>query len=312
MNLKWLKQHSLTAALVAAFVVVLGVLIWLQQKAASKRAEVDAALLEQQSQYEHLNQQKVAPSRENIDSVKRDREQLDHLYGQLLGVVSHNIEVPADLRPVDFLQLYASSIARLHHVAEAWGVKVPEGFAFGFGRYVGTLPAKNLSADDTKRVLVLLVKQLTTIDHVSQLLMSNHVAEIDAIRRAEVEPGGGAAGGSDALDAGVKTEANALYQVLPFEFDFKCTGDSLRNFLNSLTKADLFLAVRRLQITGESPTTEKSSTGPGPAAPIGVAPTGPNPSLLAVTVRIDLIEFSPPPPPPPPQPAKKAAGKSRA
>ena len=218
MNLKWLKQHSLTVGFVAAFVVVLGVLVWLQQKAGSKRAQVDAALLEQQSQYEHLNQQKVAPSGENIDAVKRDCEQLDHLYGQLLGAVSHNIEVPADMRPVDFLQLMASSIARLHHVAEGAGVKLPEGFAFGFGRYVGTLPSTNHS------VLARLFEQLTAVDHISQLLMSNRVTEIDAIRRAEVEPGGGAMAGADALEAVVRPDANALYQVLPFEFEFKCTG----------------------------------------------------------------------------------------
>jgi hypothetical protein len=309
MNLKWLKQHSLTAAVVAVFVIVLGALIWLQQKAASKRAQVDAALLEQQSTYDHLNQTKVAPSRENISAVQQDREQLDHLYSRLLQSVSHNIEVPADLGPVDFLQRMASSFARLHQLAEASGVKLPENFAFGFGRYESTLPAKNLSPEDTKRVLVLLVKQLTAIEHASQLLMSSHVAVIDGIRRAEVEPGGGTASGADSLDATVRTEANALYQVLPFEFEFKCTGDALRTFLDSLTKADLFFAVRRLQITGETPTGEKTYAGPGVAAPFAAAaaaPTGPNPSLLTVTVRIDLIEF------PPPQPAKKAAGKSRA
>ena len=50
MNLKWLKQNVLTVGFLAAFVIALGVLIWLQQAAASKRAVVDAALQEQQSQ----------------------------------------------------------------------------------------------------------------------------------------------------------------------------------------------------------------------------------------------------------------------
>jgi hypothetical protein len=309
MNLKWLKQHSLTVGFVAAFVVVLGVLVWLQKTASSKRAEVDAALEEQQSQYDHLNQQKVAPSRENIDATKRDREQLDRLYGQLLGSVSHKVEVPADMHPVDFLQLMASSIAGLRQAAQAAQVKLPEGFAFGFSRYVGTLPARNLSPEDTKRVLGLLVKQLTAIDHISLLLMSNQVAEIDQIRRADVEPGGAATGGattgSETLESGIKTDANALYQVLPFEFEFKCAGNALRAFLNSLTKADLFFAVRRLQITGEAPTMEKTTTGAAVAA-TAAAPTVSKTPLLTVTVRIDLIEFAPA------QPAKKEAGKPHA
>jgi len=306
MNLKWVKQHALTAGFVAAFVVVLGVLIWMQQTAASKRAEVDAALQEQQSQLEHLLQQKVAPSRENIDVTKQDREQLDQLYGRLLGTVSHNIEVPSDLRPVGFLQFMASSFSRLHQAAEAAGIKLQDGFAFGFGRYAGpppTLPARNLSPDDTKRVLTLLVKQLTAIDHISMLLISNHVAEINQIRRADVEPGAGGTLGAESLETAIKTDPNALYQVLPFEFEFKCSGDALRAFLNSLTKADLFFAVRRVQVTGETPTTEKTPTGPGAATAAAVTPPLLKPTLLTVTVRIDQIEF------PPPQPAKKEAGK---
>ncbi len=308
MNLKWLKQNVLTVGFLTAFVIALGVLIWLQQAAASKRANVDAALQEQQSQFNHLSEQKPAPSRESINVIKQDREQVDQLYGRLVGAVGHRIEVPADLRPVGFLQLMASSFSRLHQAAEAAGIKLQDGFAFGFGRYAGassTLPAKNLSPEDTKRVLTLLVKQLTAIEQISTLLMSNHVAEIDQIRRAEVEPGGGSSGG-EALEASIKTDPTALYQVLPFEFQFKCSEEELRGFLNSLTKADLFLAVRRLQVTGEAPAADKPPTGPGVAAATATAattPTIPKQGLLSVTARIDLIEF------PTPQPARKEAGK---
>jgi hypothetical protein len=310
MNLKWLKQNMLTVGFVTAFVVVLGVLIWRQQVAASKRASVNAALQERQSQFNHLLQQKPAPSRESIDVVKQDREQVAQLYGRLVGAVSHNIEVPPDLRPVGFLQLMASSFSRLRQAAEAAGIKPQDGFAWGFGRYVGassTLPAKNLSPEDTKRVLTLLVKQLTAIDQISTLLISNHVAEIVQIRRAEVEPGGG---GGESLDAAIKADPHALYQVLPFEFQFKCSGETLRGFLNSLTKSDLFLVVRRLQVTGETPATEKTPTGPGATAATAAAtatPTILNPTLLSVTMRIDLIEF-----PTPQQPILKETGKPRA
>lgn len=310
MNLKWLKQNALMVGFVAAFVVVLGVLIWLQQAAASQRSEVDAALQEQQSKLGQLLLQKPAPSRESIEVIKQDREQVDQLYKQLLGAVGQNIEVPPDLRPVSFLQLMASSFSRLHQAADAAGIKFQDGFAFGFGRYAGassTLPAKNLSPDDTKRVLTLLVKQLAAIDQISMLLISNHVAEIDLIRRAEVEPGGGggqAAG--ESLDAAVKAAPNALYHVLPFEFQFKCSEEALSGFLNSLTKANLFFAVRRLQVTGEPPTAENTATGMGAstttaaAAPIAMVPKV---SLLSITIRIDLIEF------PTRQPARKEAGK---
>src|SRR5579863_644243 len=185
----------------------------------------------------------------------------------------------------------ATSFSQLRQAAVAANVKLQDGFAFGFGRYAGqasTLPAKNLSTEDTKRVLTLLVKQLTAIDQISSLLISNHVAEILQIRRAEVEPGGGGGpGGGDSLDAAVKADPNALYRVLPFEFQFKCSGDALRGFLNDLTKADLFLAVRRVQVTGEPPTPE-TRTAPGLGAATAAIPPSlmePKATLLSVTVR---------------------------
>lgn len=310
MNLKWLKQNAVIIGFVAAFVVVLGVLIWLQQSAASKRAEVEAAVEEQQSQFDHLLQQKPAPSPQNIEIVKQDREQVDHLYTRLLEKVGHTVETPTDLRPVGFLQLMASSFSRLHQAADSAHVKLPDGFAFGFGRYAGpppTLPAKNLSPEDTKRVLSLLARQLDAIDQISMLLISNNVAEIDQIRRAEVEPGGGGASMGESLEAAIRTDPNALYQVLPFDFQFKCTEKELSGFLNSLTTANAFLAVRRLQVTGEAPTTDHPTMGFGTAAAAAAAaaatPVSTKPQLLSVTARIDLIEF------PTPKPAKKEAGK---
>jgi hypothetical protein len=206
----------------------------------------------------------------------------------------------------------ASSFDRLHKAAEAAGIKLQDGFAFGFGRYAGTsstLPAKNLSPEDTKRVLTLLVKQLTAIDQISSLLISNHVADLVSIRRAEVDTSGGGSQSGDSLEAAVKTDPNALYQVLPFEFQFKCSEEALGAFLNSLTKADLFLVVRRLQVTGETPTAEKTPTARGPGAAATVVtetPTILKPTQLSVTMRIDLIEF------PTPTPPGKEAGKTGA
>jgi hypothetical protein len=308
MNAKWLKEHALTIGFIAVFLALLGGVIWLQQQASSKMATVNANLEEQLAQLGQLLKSKTAPSHENIAIVKNDRNQVDQLYGELLKTVGRDIEVPTDLQPVGFLQLMASSFSRLRQAADTAGVKLHDGFAFGFGRYAGpppTLPARNLPDQDTKRVLALLVKQLQAIDQISTLLIESHVDEIDQIRRSEVESSGG---GNDTLDLPISNDAKALYHVLPFEFQFTASGDALRTFLNSLTKANSFFAVRRVQITGEAPPTEKGpSQSAKPAAPAPtVTATASKHAPLSITVRIDLIEF------PSTQPPKKEAGKPRA
>lgn len=308
MNVKWLKQHAMIIAFVAAFVIVLGVVVWLQQEASGKKAEIDAALQEQMSQLNHYLETKPAPTKENIAILKQDRAEVDRLYQELLANVSQSrIHAPPDLRPVAFLQMMASQLAKLRQTADAANVKIVDGFAFGFSRYAGsppTIPARNLSDEDTRRVVTLLVKQLRAIEKISTLLIESHVDDINVIRRSEVE----SSNGPDTLDVPIGNDPNALYQVLPFEFQFDCTPEALRDLLNSLTKSDWFFAVRKVQVTGEAPPVEKmgtSSTGK-PAAPVDVA--APKRTRLSVILRVDLIEF-PGKPAGKPETGKPEAGK---
>ena len=278
-------------AFVAAFLIVLGVVVWLQQQASATKAKIDADLAEQMSELNHLLQTKPAPARENIDILKQDRTQVDHLYQELLANVAHSrVHAPPDLRPVAFLQMMASQLAKLRQSADAAKVKIVDGFAFGFSRYAGTpptIPARNLSDEDTKRVVTLLVKQLRAIEKISSLLIENRVDDITQIRRSEVESNNG----SDSLDVPIVNDPRALYQTLPFEFQFHCTPEALRDFLNSLTKSDWFFAVRKVQVAGEPPPAEKSVATPPGGAPVPAVVSAPKRTHLAVTVRVDLIEF---------------------
>jgi hypothetical protein len=291
MNVKWLKQHVMLVAFVAAFVIVLGVVVWLQHDASGKKAEIDAALEEQTSQLNHFLQEKPAPTPENINIVKQDRAKVDQLYQQLLANVSQSrVHAPPDLRPVAFLQMMASQLAKLRQAAEAANVKIVDGFAFGFSRYAGqppAIPARNLSEEDTKRVVTLLVKQLRAIEKISTLLIESHADDINLIRRSEVEP----TSGPDTLDVPVANDPKALYQTLAFEFQFDCTPEALRDFLNSLTKSDWFFAVRKVQVAGEVPSTEKPGTPGAAAAATPTETAEPKRTRLVVTVRIDLVEF---------------------
>jgi hypothetical protein len=292
MNTKWLKQNAVLLGCAAALLLVLGALIWLQQQAAGKRQEIDSTLEEQTSELDHLQKLKPSPSPQNIQIIKQDRGQIDALYSNLLTAVSQNqMQTQEVIRPVGFLQLMASKFARLRQSADAAGVKLPDGFAFGFSRYAGsppTLPARNLSDEEAKPVLGQLTKQLLAIEKLSELLIESRVDEISQIQRAEVEPG---APGPDALNVPISNDSEGLYQTLPFGFRFTATPTALRTFLNKLSQSEWFFAVRYVQVTGELPsggaTDQPGAGGPAAAGSAG----GPRRGLLHVDARIDLVEF---------------------
>jgi hypothetical protein len=284
MNTKWLKNNALLLGFVTVFLVVVGALVWLQQGAAAKVQEIDNSLAEQVSQLSHLHELKPPPTRENIDVFKQNRQELEHLYSDLLSVVSRSqIQTQAFVRPVGFLQLMASRFARLRQNAEKAKVKLPDGFAFGFSRYAGpppTLPARGLSEAETTNVLTQLTKQMAAIEKLSDLLIQSRPDEISQIRRAEVEPGSPS---QDAMDITVSNKG--LYDVLPFEFRFVGTTDALRAFLNNLSQSEWFFAVRSVQVAGEQPA---APTGANEAV---IAAAAAKRSVLTVTIRVDLIEF---------------------
>jgi hypothetical protein len=270
-----------------AFLLVLGALVWLQQQAAAKRQEIDNQLAEQLSQRDHFVQATPPPTRENIDILKRDREHLDLLHNEMLTAIGHSqLQTQEVIRPGGFLQLMAAQIGRLRQSAEKNTVKLPEGFAFGFSRYVGPSsrpPAYGLSEQETTNVLARLQKQLRAVEKLSQLLIESRVDEIAQIRRSEVEPGSSS---QDALDIPISVDPKGSYETLPFELRFACTTEALRTFLNSLSKSDWFFAVRSVHVTGPTPATEATTT----------AETTARRTVLNVTIRVDLIEFPPKPP----------------
>ena len=292
MNAKWFKQNRMLVGFVAAFIILFGGVIWQGYRALEKQKKADNFLKDQVSEIDRLGAATPSPSHENIAIVKQDREQLDRLYNDLLAASSRSQPPTQEIlrRPVGFLQLMAAQFAHLRQGAETAGVKLPEGFAFGFSRYAGTsptLPARNLSEEDTRKVLVQLVKQLWAIEKVTELLIASQVSELAQIRRAEVEPG---STGQDALDIQTSNDLKGLYETVPLEFQFMCTTDALRTFLNKLSQSDWFFVVRRLEITGEvsGAATTGGTRGRTSVEEQTVAQRS---TRLRVTIHIDQIEF---------------------
>jgi len=105
---------------------------------------------------------------------------------------------------------------RLQQSAASANLKLPERFTFGFGRYLNAPPCIDAKGDECAGRLRLLMKELVAVEKVTDVLISNGVESVRAVRRAEVEPNPG----TDTLGALAGQNPASLYETLPFEFQF--------------------------------------------------------------------------------------------
>lgn len=281
MNTKWIKQNLSLVIALGAFVLLLAVLVWLQRQSSARTSQIESELETQRARLYQILGNKPFPSRDNIEVLRHDRERLVEQYQSLTQTVSRSSVPVPEMRPIEFSQLLARTIDRLRREAGSARVATPDNFAFGFERYIATLPCRNLPADRCREVLGLLTRQLLAVERLSDLLTRNRVQEIKQIKRVEVEPGTSA---SDTMVAPIANDPNALYRTLPFDIEFTCTTSSLRAFLNELSKSEWFFAVRSLNIDSESKSAETGSAAGS--------------DRLAVTMSLSLVEFAGAPKPP--------------
>lgn len=300
MNARWFRDNVTVLIFSVSFLAILGGILLFLRGATTAQGTILSELETQQAELRRLLETKPYPSNENIDALKRDQEQIKRLYSLMQNAAAREVVQPPELNnPIDFSRLHSTILARLTESATNNNVSIGESFAWGFSRYGATFPCKNpaLKGDDCTRLLRLLAKQMLIVERLGGLLISNKVDTISAIRRTEVEGGGGA----DVLNVPITDNAKSLYRVYPFEIQFTASTDALRSFLNSLVQADHLYLVRHVHIDS---TVQQTKQPPAPviqpAADSGdVEPRVPEqPKIvdvrrLNVTVRLDLIEFKP-------------------
>jgi hypothetical protein len=93
------------------FFVALGGIIWLWQRAAAEKADIVSQLEDQQAQLNSLVATKPAPSPENIEALKREREQVSQLFSKLQeGTLRPQIAVTNLTRDIQFTQLLGETV----------------------------------------------------------------------------------------------------------------------------------------------------------------------------------------------------------
>jgi hypothetical protein len=300
MKLRALQKYSAVIVIGAVFLVALGITGGLLWKAASEKRRVVQELEQQNNQLQTLLSQRPAPSTENIEALRRERQQLAELYERLLeGVVRPSLTLTNITRPFEFSQQLHETVDRLTQAANRSRVKLPDNFLFGFSRYDNELPcrATGATSEECKKTLALLGKQLVAIGQLGQLLIESQVEAITHIRRTEVDSGGT---NPDALAIPISANPQNLYETYPFEVEFVCSTQALRAFLNALARSDQFFTVRLVRV--DSVTSTLATGAGGGATDTGGAGQSRQVEkrLLNVLMRVDLVEFTPSSPAPNP------------
>ena len=297
MNSRWFRNHLVSLIAGGMFIVLLGGIIWVLLKSFDAQDAVLQDLKAGTAKLEELRNTKPFPSQDNIDLLRQDYENVRQLYDAMTNAAVHPlIHGPNLTRDIDFSQLVRTTVNRLTAVAAEQHVRTPADFTFGFSRYDVKFPCRNPPAhgDECTKLLALLSKQLMVAETLANLLITNKVEEISAIRRTEVEPGETSA---DALNFPINNDPTALYHTYPFELRFTCDTPTLRNILNGLTEAPgLFIArairIETVQVRLKSLDAPATGSDATPAEPASAVVT----RRLNVALRLDLVEFAPPKP----------------
>ena len=298
MNLRWFRNHLISLIGGTVFIVLLAVMIWFLHDAYTQQDSVLEDLSAQNSALDGLRGEKTFPSKENIELLKQDRVNIQALYDDMRESATHpHLHGPELIRDVDFRKFQEATVNRLAKAAAVQGIHAPE--MFGFSRYDANFPCRNPRAadDECRRLLALLSKQLVTVEKLVNLMITNKVEEILAIRRTEVEPGEVSA---DALNVPINNNSNSLYQTYPFELQFMCDTSVLRDLLNGLMQTDGLFVIRALKIDStavklkslDMPSATGELSTPNALKPVE-QPTGEvRTRRLNVTLRLDLVEFA--------------------
>ncbi|MCX6901454.1 MAG: Amuc_1100 family pilus-like protein [Verrucomicrobia bacterium] len=305
--LSWLKDNiGLTVGAIISL-GVLGCIYYFEVYTNyAKEEEVAAKLEQKRGELDSLLRRKPFPHAENVVILSNTVVALSgadpnlSVARWLTNLASVNPPL-RNIRPSAFNPMLVQQKNKLMAGAKKYGVTVPQEFGFGFGRYVthGTPPA-----NDTNEINTLLT-QWNTVETLADILFTNRIVSIAAIRRAPVgaeipkDPGVAGmamptvrAGSDEFFGTAMRDDPSEIARALPFELEFTCDTQGLRGILSALessarffivrsiavlnTRANEMLAGGRSEAMGRTPTAADASAEPPPApeAPVPGAPGG--------------------------------------
>jgi hypothetical protein len=321
--MSWLKENSFLAGLVATTILAGGAVVFLMMQSMTQYHEALDAYSQAVRKLHLLQNRSPFPNAENFERSRLLQEQYkSELHALRAELAKMQTPVNPDVRPQKFQDDLRTAVNQIAEKAAAAGVELPKGFYLGFSQYANSLPNEHSAPA--------LARQLRFIEQIVTNLIDFKVQSIDSLNRLPLPEESAAPSPQKTEEApqrGKRSEPKqADFKRQPFDLAFTAEQGKLRVAFNSLLGSDQFLIVRNLALqntarvgppisrqgsaSGALPTPPANySTAPGEQSPAGaIRPqrTGAAASelnvilgreLVKASMRIEIIDFSPPPGP---------------
>ena len=301
------QKIVLTAGTGLAFLLCIAGFVFAYQ-AYAEASKVKATLGDTFKKLSKIYNEDVFPNPTNMAVLAGDTAWTTNWYQLLIGDLRAAALPQETLSSSGFIQKLQDASVELQKKATAEGGKVlPDGFAFGFDRYLGG-SSHMPKPENVKRLAV----QFMMVEAVTREILESHVTAISQIDReifeadaveAPTTPGrsrsrAAAAGATAAPVVGV---ADSRYPGQHFTFVFTADEKALSEVLGRIAKMPMFVVVTELRIDrldrGLRPRSEKPAVDADKAKTAAMPPSqrvvsGPEiPPLLKTQLQIDVYTF---------------------
>jgi len=249
------------------------------------------------------------PDAQNTAQIREDLETLSTWTAAMHALcVSNNIPVGAELlNPISLSQHIQKTVPQLVALSNRGSRRVPDGFPFGFDRYLP--PSSVMPERDNAERLAL---QFTLVEMLVRLVMSTDIQQLTEFSREVFEERGGASPRSAQAPQPGAGGSNIASRER-FTLRFTARQETLQNLLNLLSATPAFITVSSVRAAKVNPADvappaadlraqvkpEDAPVKPGelhfPVEVLRVM-TGPSvSSLLDIALEMDILTFFPTP-----------------
>jgi len=195
----------------------------------------------------------VAASQQNVDQLQSVLKQIrdDLQRGARLDLSDDGIGVMAGIQ--QYISEYRrKAAAHIGENGEPAPIALPNGFGFGFEQYL-----KEATMLDDAKLIPVLDQQRQILSYLLNQLYKSDPASIESIQRELLEQKTAASSRSGASNTGdkgfkikpaVSAKVPGAIDTLAFSLTFTGYTNTLREFLNELTKFDLPIVVRSIEV----------------------------------------------------------------